>query len=151
MKKRLFIVFIPLVCVLVFLTTVKSSNTNNHSETDEVFSDSTASFARGKSLYKTHCLSCHQFDGGGVENMNPPLIQTSYVLGNKARLINIVLKGFNKRVDIGGDTYSNNMPPLAFLTNQQIADVLTYVRNDFGNKASVVKVTDVKSVRGGAK
>ena len=79
--------------------------------------------------------------------MNPPLIQTPYVLGSKVRLINIVLKGFDKRVDIEGDSYSNNMPPFNYLTDQQIADILTYVRNDFGNKAATVKVVEVKKLR----
>lgn len=114
-----------------------------------VLSDSTESFVRGKALYKSHCMSCHQFDGGGVDNLNPPLIQTPYVLGSKTGLINIVLKGFKERVDIDGNSYSNNMPPLNYLTDQQIADVLTYVRNDFSNKAALIKASDVKRLRGG--
>lgn len=110
-----------------------------------------ASIARGKVLYATYCLTCHQADGGGVPNMNPPLIQTSYVLGNQQRLIKIVLNGFSERVDIDGDAYSNNMPALNFLKDQQVADVLTYIRNDFGNKASAVKDSEVKKVKGSLK
>lgn len=110
-------------------------------------SDSVNAVLRGKVVYKAYCLSCHQFDGGGVENLNPPLIKTSFVLGDKARFIQIILKGFDKRVEIDGEDYSNNMPPLNFLTDQQIADVLTYVRNDFGNKATMVKAAEVKTVR----
>lgn len=146
MKKIKFI--IPLLCIssLVLLSASKPDRiTNMHYK--KGLSDSTASFNRGKAVYKAYCLSCHQFDAGGVENLNPPLIKTAYVLGNKARIINIVLKGFSKRVDIQGDSYANNMPPLNYLTNQQIADVLTYVRNDFGNKASSVKVAEVKAQR----
>lgn len=112
-------------------------------------SDSAQAFTRGKGLYKTYCLSCHQFDGGGVENLNPPLIKTPFVLGDKNRMIGIVLKGFDKRVEIEGEDYSNNMPPLSYLTDQQIADVLTYVRNDFGNKASAVSAAEVHRARGG--
>lgn len=112
--------------------------------------DSSASFERGKLLYKTYCLSCHQFDGGGVENLNPPIIKTPFVLGDKTRLIKIILHGFNEKVDIEGDTYSNNMPPLNNLTDQQIADVLTYVRNDFGNKATRIKTTEVRQIRAGS-
>lgn len=110
--------------------------------------DSASAVLRGKTVYKTYCLSCHQFDAGGVENLNPPLIKTPFVLGNKAGLIQIILKGFDKRVEIDGEQYSNNMPPLNFLTNQQIADVLTYVRNDFGNKATAVRASEVQIVRG---
>jgi mono/diheme cytochrome c family protein len=108
---------------------------------------SAQSMSRGTTLYTTHCLSCHQADGGGVPNLNPPLIKTSYVLGSKNDLIGIVLNGFDKRVEIDGETYANNMPPLNYLSDQDIADVLTYVRNSFGNKASAVKEAEVKQVR----
>jgi mono/diheme cytochrome c family protein len=79
--------------------------------------------------------------------MNPPLIKTSYVLGDKKRLINVVLKGLNEEVEINGEYYDNPMPPQPQLTDQQIADVLTYVRNSFGNKASAVSVAEVKAMR----
>jgi mono/diheme cytochrome c family protein len=106
-----------------------------------------SSIKRGKVIYATYCLSCHQADGGGVPNMNPPLIQTSYVLGSKASLIKIVLNGFQKPVDIDGESYSNNMPALSSLKDQQIADVLTYIRNNFGNKAAAVNPKEVQEVR----
>src|SRR5690349_4931843 len=64
------------------------------------------SIERGKIVYTTTCLPCHQADGGGVPNMNPPLSKTEYVLGDKTRLINIILKGLNEDVSINGDTYS---------------------------------------------
>ncbi|WP_342648342.1 cytochrome c [Mucilaginibacter sp. CSA2-8R] len=102
----------------------------------------------GKTVYLQNCLTCHQADGGGVPNMNPPLIKTDYVLGDKTRLIKIVLNGFNDRVEIEGEMYNNVMPSLNHLTDKQIADVLTYVRSNFGNKASAVSATEVKKLRG---
>ena len=112
---------------------------------------STASFQvsmqRGKVVYTQYCLPCHQADGGGVMNLNPPLIKTTYVLGDQTRLINILLKGLNKGVTIDGDEYTNPMPPVNYLSDQQIADVLTYVRNNFSNKASAVTAAQVKLVR----
>jgi mono/diheme cytochrome c family protein len=101
----------------------------------------------GEKVYKQYCISCHQADGGGVPNMNPPLINTTYVLGNKERLIKILLKGLNENIEIDGETFSNPMPALPILKDQQIADVLTYVRNSFGNKASAVTASEVKAVR----
>jgi mono/diheme cytochrome c family protein len=106
-----------------------------------------ASIKRGKVVYASYCLTCHQADGGGVPNLNPPLIQTSYVVGDKERLINVVLNGFTEHVDIDGESYSNNMPPLNALKDQQVADVLTYIRNNFGNKASAVSSAEVQKVR----
>ncbi|OIQ95173.1 alcohol dehydrogenase cytochrome c subunit precursor [mine drainage metagenome] len=86
-------------------------------------------------------------DGGGVPHMNPPLTQTSYILGDKAKIIDIVLHGLTIREPIDDEYYSNNMAPHTDLTDQEIADVLTYVRNSFGNKASAVSVAEVKAVR----
>ncbi|WP_179413529.1 c-type cytochrome [Mucilaginibacter sp. E4BP6] len=105
------------------------------------------SIARGKVVYTNVCLPCHMADAGGVQNMNPPLIKTTYVLGNKTTLIKIVLRGFNEDVEINGQTYSNTMGAHDDLTDRQIADVLTYVRHSFGNKASTIKATEVAKVR----
>lgn len=106
-----------------------------------------ASVTRGSVVYKNVCITCHQADGGGVPNMNPPLIKTQYVLGDKARLAHIVLAGLAEPIEINGDDYKQHMPAQNYLTDQQVADVLTYVRNSFGNKASAVQVAEVKAVR----
>jgi len=104
------------------------------------------SFTAGAAVYAQSCVACHQADGGGVQDLNAPLIKTSYVLGNKTRLINVLLKGL-KGVEINGEKYSNVMPSHSFLNDKQIADVLTYVRNSFGNKASAVTRTEVAAAR----
>ncbi|WP_295769839.1 cytochrome c [uncultured Mucilaginibacter sp.] len=101
---------------------------------------------RGQAVYAANCLSCHQVDGGGIPGMNAPLIKTSYVLGSSDKLVNILLKGM-QGVEIDGEEYKNIMPAFAHLTNQQIADVLTYVRNNFGNKAPAVTVKEVAAIR----
>ncbi|WP_223651923.1 c-type cytochrome [Hymenobacter psoromatis] len=106
-----------------------------------------ASLTRGAVVYKNVCITCHMADGGGVPNMNPPLIKTEYVLGDKTRLSHIVLAGLAEPIEIDGNDYKQHMPAQAYLTDQQVADVLTYVRNQFGNKASAVQVAEVKAVR----
>jgi mono/diheme cytochrome c family protein len=106
-----------------------------------------ASIARGKQVYLQVCLACHQVDAGGVQGMTPTLVKTTYVLGPKTPLIKIVLNGMTGAVTINGDDFHNVMAPHSDLTDQQIADVLTYVRNNFGNKASAVTVAQVKAVR----
>lgn len=106
-----------------------------------------ASVDRGKKVYDITCSTCHQKNGAGVPRLNPPLIKTEYVLGDKARIINIVLKGLDEAIEINGEEYANAMPSFAQLTDQQIADVLTYVRNSFGNKASLVSSATVKAER----
>ncbi|MCC2545315.1 cytochrome c [Hymenobacter sp. BT175] len=105
-----------------------------------------AVLAKGKAVYVQNCLTCHQADGLGVDEMNPPLSKTSYVLGDKARLVNIILNGMQGQ-DIDGEPYRNLMPSFSTLTDQQIADVLTYVRSSFGNKTSAVQAAEVKTIR----
>lgn len=106
-----------------------------------------ASVERGKKIYGQYCLTCHQVDGTGVPNMNPPLVKTSYVLGDKTKLVQVVLKGMQSSTPIDDEYYSNNMPPHNFLKDQEIADVLTFVRNSFGNKASAITAAEVKAIR----
>lgn len=106
-----------------------------------------ASITRGQVVYAKYCLTCHQADGSGVPYMNPPLIRTKWTLGSKTVMIQQILKGSSGKVEIDGDTFKNTMPPLKTLTDQQIADVLTYVRNNFENKASAVTTAEVKAVR----
>ena len=106
-----------------------------------------ASITKGKVVYDTYCLPCHQADGSGVPTMNPPLIKTSWVLGSKTVLVEQILKGSANKVEIDGEKFHGAMPAQVQLTDEQIADVLTYVRNSFGNKASIVTPAEVKAVR----
>ncbi len=111
----------------------------------------TDSIERGKKVYAEQCLSCHQVDGGGVPHMIPPLIKTKWVLGDKATLVNTVLLGLNGEIEIDGNTFHNVMAPHSELSDLQIADVLTFVRNSFGNKAKAVTAAEVKKIRANLK
>jgi len=109
------------------------------------------SMDRGKKVFDSYCLSCHQADGNGVPRLNPPLVKTEYVSGDKKKLIGIVLNGLQGEIEVDGETYNNVMASHDFLTDQQIADVLTYVRNSFGNKFSAVTPAEVKTARASGK
>ena len=108
---------------------------------------SKAELQRGSEIYISTCIACHQPNGEGVPGLHPPLVKTTHVLGDKTRLIQIMLKGMDEAVVINDITYTTPMPSFAQLTDQQIADVLNYVRNSFGNQASVVGVSQVKAER----
>ena len=110
-----------------------------------------AQIESGKKVYQKNCLTCHQANGGGVPKMNPPLINAAFVKGDTKKLIQWVLLGSTQKVPIDGKYYSNNMPPQATLQDQEIADVLTYIRNSFKYKASAITATAVKNTRAGAK
>ncbi|MBE9662968.1 c-type cytochrome [Mucilaginibacter myungsuensis] len=101
----------------------------------------------GKAIYTQRCMTCHQVDGTGAQNMIPPLIKTEYVLGDKTTLIKILLNGLSGEIKVNGDVYAGEMPSQAFLKDSEIAAVLSYVRNSFGNKAGLVTNAEVRKSR----
>jgi len=114
--------------------------------------DMKKSIENGRTIYMQRCLTCHQKDGGGVPHLNAPLDGATAVVANdKAKLIRIVLKGMADRIEIDGEYYSNSMTPQGDLKDQQVADVLTFVRNNWTNKASAVSAAEVKAARGKTK
>ena len=137
-----------IICVsLIIFSGLLMSQTKPAAKKNAVAPGIMASIARGQEVYLQQCLSCHQADGGGVQNLNPPLIKTKYVLGDKTKLIKIVLDGLSGELEVGEETFHNVMAPHRDLSDQEIADVLTYVRNSFGNKASAITPAQVKVVR----
>ncbi|MDT0643932.1 cytochrome c [Zunongwangia sp. F363] len=144
--------------VFAAISACKNSSENNeeeqiqlHEETPttqkNVQNEENVKFAEGKGIYTQYCVTCHQANGSGVPNLNPPLQETQYVLGDKERLIGIVLNGANEGLEVKGKTYSNSMPPFNYLKDEEIAAVLSYVRNNFGNEAEPVTAEEVKAVR----
>jgi glucose/arabinose dehydrogenase len=103
--------------------------------------------AAGKAVYDQYCKVCHMANGSGVPNLNPPLRETDWVLGDKQRLINVLLKGLSEPIEINGMTFQNAMPPQSQLSDEEIAQVLTFVRGSFGNEASEVTVEEVAAAR----
>lgn len=102
--------------------------------------------ARGEIVYKSYCLTCHLASGKGAPPMNPPLLKTSFVTGEKKVLIDIALRGM-KNLPVDGKRYRNVMPPFDHLTDKEIADVLTYVRTTFGNGGEAVTELEVLASR----
>jgi mono/diheme cytochrome c family protein len=101
----------------------------------------------GQKTYEMVCGACHQADGNGVPGMNPPLSKTEWVLGDKSRLINVVLKGLTEPLQINDESYNAIMPAQSYLSDIEIANVLTYIRSSFGNKASAITPQEVKTQR----
>ncbi len=100
----------------------------------------------GKVVYTAQCSSCHRTDGMGDSTLNPALNGKS-ITGDKNSLIEIIIKG-QRHTEINGKVYQNAMPANSEIKDKEVADVLTYIRNSFGNKASAVKGSEVKSARG---
>lgn len=107
----------------------------------------TAEVHPGKIVYMQFCLACHMENGEGVPSLYPPLIQTEYVLGDKKRLIETVILGIEGPVEVKGEKFNNIMAKLDYLRDEQIAEVLTYIRSNFGNSADAVTASEVRIVR----
>jgi len=102
---------------------------------------------KGQELYHWYCGACHQRDGKGASGRFPPLAGVDWVTGDKKRLIDIVLNGLEGPIEVGGESYDNVMPQNSFLSDEQISDVLNYIRNNFGNEGSKVSPEEVAAVR----
>ncbi len=101
----------------------------------------------GFKVYDQHCLPCHQEDGNGVPGMFPPLVNTKWVNGDKNTLISIVLNGMDEEIEVNGEIFNTSMAPLPYLKDQEVADVLNYVRKKFGSDPSEISPEEVKMVR----
>lgn len=109
-----------------------------------------AGFARaetaGARLYGEHCLTCHQADGYGVPFQQPALAESEVVLGESKALIQYVLAG-TEFSEPGTSEWSNVMPGFPQLSDRELAAVLTYIRQSFGNAADAVSEHDVRGAR----
>jgi mono/diheme cytochrome c family protein/glucose/arabinose dehydrogenase len=107
-----------------------------------------ASFQRGKDLYPFVCGACHQPHGDGQPGLAPPLRDTEWTLGSESRLIRIVLHGMRDAIMVKGEKWELNMPSFGeALEDDMIADLLTYVRREWGHSASPISEAAVRKVR----
>lgn len=104
------------------------------------------SMKRGKEVYALYCQNCHMENGQGVEGLNPPVAKTTYLKDAKKN-IGIILNGQTGEVTVNGKKYNAIMNPMNYLDDKQIADVLNYIRNSWGNKYPIVTPAQVKTER----
>ena len=101
---------------------------------------------KGKGIYAKTCLACHQANGQGVPNAFPPLAKSDYLNANPDRAISAVLHGLSGEITVNGKKF-NNVMTSQNLTDEQVADVLTYIYNSWGNNKTVITPAKVKEIR----
>lgn len=101
----------------------------------------------GAQVYYMYCMNCHQWDGKGDGSRFPPLDSSEWVLGDKKILINVILNGLRGPIEVKGMPFNSLMPPQGFLKDEDIAQVLTYVRQRFNNNSSAISPQDVANAR----
>ena len=102
----------------------------------------------GRVLYNGTCSVCHQSNGAGLAGVFPPLAESDYLMDNPIEnAIEVVLNGLSGPIKVNGTEYNSVMPPMSQLNNDEVADILTYVLNTWGNSDGVVNAGQVADVR----
>ncbi len=100
-----------------------------------------------EALYLAHCGACHQADGTGLPGAFPPLAASDYIIGNPSRLLEATIKGMSGPLTVNGEEYNNVMPAVAYLSDAELATILTYVLNSWGNANGSITVEQVVEFR----
>jgi mono/diheme cytochrome c family protein len=110
------------------------------------FQDEPKSIERGKDVYLLQCMSCHMESGEGLSGLYPPLAKSDYLMADPKRSIRELIRGLKGKIRVNGTFYDSEMPALD-LSDEQIADVLNYVRNSWGNKGKLIRSEEVARIR----
>jgi len=102
---------------------------------------------RGQAVYSRTCIVCHQPTGMGIPPVFPPLAGSEWVAMDASVAIRNIVQGMQGPITVKGATYNGMMPPVAGVTDKDIADVVTYVRNSFGNSGAEVTEAEVKAIK----
>lgn len=105
----------------------------------------------GTALFKGTCSTCHQETGQGMANVFPPLAKSDFLMADPRRAIEVVINGRTGPITVNGAAYNSVMPPMSQLTDDEVANILTYVMNSWGNSASAVTKKQVAQVRANTK
>ncbi len=131
------------------LATMEKRKTLVHLKTPDEIKDNLSSriAGEGQKVYNTYCISCHQGDGRGDGSRYPPLVESEWVSGDIDRLITVLLAGLEGPITVNGKQFNDLMPKQDFLSDDDIANVLTYIRMNFNNNAGAVRRREVASMR----
>ena len=109
-----------------------------------------SAYRKGRDQYSVSCGACHQADGKGLANMAPTLAQSDWVIGDAKRLIGLAVHGLMGPIKVNGKLVEGVppiMPPHGFMKDEQLAGILTYVRNAWGNRAGLISTEDITRYR----
>ena len=112
--------------------------------TNKSFSQGTnasKSLQNGQSIYATYCMSCHMENGEGLPGTFPSLVKTGDIK-DKNKLVKIILQGMKEPTKVNGVEYATEMVGIS-ISDQEITDVINYIRNSWGNKFPMVKVSEI--------
>lgn len=103
--------------------------------------------AAGKAVYQKNCQACHQPTGAGIKGAFPPLTDNPNIKDNPAHIANSILKGQSGHITVNGDSYNGMMPPLAHLSDENIADVVAFILAEWNDSKTTLSADDIKTLR----
>lgn len=110
--------------------------------------DEQARWTRGRKQFAVSCAVCHSLSGLGEEGKGPPMVDSEWVLGSEQKIVRIVLNGLHGPIKVGGKIYNNvEMPAILTMTNDEIAEALTYIRREWGHQAPTIDSQTVRKIR----
>jgi len=101
---------------------------------------------RGEGIYMSYCITCHMDKGQGIQGAFPPIANSDYLMADKERAIRTILNGLTEEITVNGQVYFGEMTPQD-LNDREIADVLNFIMNSWGNKGETVLETEVSKAR----
>ena len=107
-------------------------------------------FSAGRPIFTAVCAACHQASGAGLDGLAPPLLDSEWVLGSPERLVRVVLQGLSGPIKVRGRTYAGDMPAFGGFADEDLAAVLTYIRQEWGHAASPIEPAQIASIRAAA-
>jgi mono/diheme cytochrome c family protein len=99
----------------------------------------------GKEVYELNCANCHQKDGKGLQSLYPPVAGSDY-LKNKDKVIYLIKNGLVGEILVNGKKFNQPMPANNQLTNLDIAEVVTYIYNEWNGETKITEVKEVEKV-----
>jgi mono/diheme cytochrome c family protein len=124
-----------------------ASHTNATAASDTASTAAVTAAKPGETTFGQICQSCHQATGLGVEGTFPPLKGSKWLLGNPDVSISIVIAGLQGEISVEGKPFNGAMQPWGMLSDDDVANVLTYARAQWGNAAGAVTSAQVKTIR----
>jgi cytochrome c551 len=103
-------------------------------------------YLEGRRLYTSHCTNCHQEDGKGLGKLFPPLAQSDYMLADQKHVACLIRNGMEGEITVNGIKYNQAMPSNKQLSDLEIAEIMTYIYNSWGNSTGLIAVKDVNKL-----
>lgn len=146
MKKTLYLLLVYVLLLTTYSCQEKHNKIKNKTTTSDLFDSESSPIVDGKKTYDNKCAACHRPNGKGITNAFPPLAQSDYLNNTPAKAIEAVIHGLSGKIKVNNITYNSVMSPIE-MTDEEVANVLTYVYSQWGNNKTIITSDMVKKLR----